>query len=100
MVAFVAGGLLGAFGLAAFGASRGKDGAVTVMVICKVLSGQTPLTLALRHVAASGPAQVWQLNAHNVLARLPDAPCRAGKITITLPAQSLSLFVVPTRTGH
>ena len=81
--------------LSAFGAQRSRDGAVTVMVISKVLSGQTPLTLNLRHVTPSGPAQVWQLAAHNVIQRLPDAPCRAGQIGVMLPAQSITLFVVP-----
>ncbi len=86
--------------LVAFGASRRTDGAVTVMVISKVLSGQTPLTLTLRHVTPAGPAQVWRLNARNVMERLPDTPCRAGQIAATLPAQSISLFVVPTRPLH
>ena len=83
--------------LAAFGAARRSDGAVTVMVISKVLTGQTPLTLALRHVTPSGPVQVWRLAAGSAIVRQPDTPCRAGQITSTLPPQSISLFVVPTQ---
>ena len=69
------------------------------MVISKVLSGRTPLDLILRHVTPSGPAQIWRLNAQNVIERLGDVPYRAGKISATLPAQSVTLFVVPTRSG-
>ena len=87
--------------LSAFGAQRGKDGAVTVMVVSKVLSGQTPVALTLRHVAPSGPAQVWRLTSRNVIERLPDAPCPAGRISATLTAQSVTLFVIPAqRTGR
>ncbi|BDI30511.1 hypothetical protein CCAX7_25620 [Capsulimonas corticalis] len=82
--------------LAAFSAQR-ADGAVTVMVVNKVLTGRTPLTLRLDHVKASGPAQVWQLNSRNVIERLADAPCRAGQVAAVLPAQSISLFVIPSR---
>ncbi len=81
--------------LASFAAVRRSDGALTVLVISKALSGETPLRLAVRHFAPSGPVQVWQLTANNVITRLPDTASRAGTIAATLPAQSLTLFVVP-----
>ncbi len=58
---------------------------------------RSPLTLRLRPVLPAGPAQVWQLNAQNVLARLPDVPVQTGQITIVLPPQSISLFLIPER---
>lgn len=85
--------------LTAFGAARSKDGAITVMVISKVLSGKTPMNLNLRHVTPSGPAEVWRLNSENVIGRLGDESCREGKISTTLPAQSITIFVIPTRSG-
>ncbi len=86
--------------LSSFAAVRRSDGALTVMVISKVLSGNTPLTLDLRDVAPAGPAQVWQLAASNVITRLPDVTARAGAVTTTLPAQSITLFVIPAHASQ
>ncbi len=81
--------------LASFASVRRSDGALTIMVISKVLSGQTPLTLRLRSILPSGPAQVWQLDAQNILARLPDVPIQAGQVKTVVPRQSISIFVIP-----
>jgi len=82
--------------LAAFGATRTSSGALTVMVVNKVLAGSTPTTIQLAHFAPRGPAaQVWQLTAANVITQLADAPVVADAINVTLPAQSITLFVVP-----
>src|SRR4029079_17848857 len=59
--------------VAAFAAVRSADGALTVMVVNKYLSGSTPVTLNLANFSASGPALVWQL-ASNAIGRLADAP--------------------------
>jgi hypothetical protein len=84
--------------LSSFAAVRRSDGALTVMVISKVLSGNTPLTLNLRGFTPGGPAQAWQLTSANVITRLTDAPGGGGSIRTTLPAQSITLFVVPAQT--
>ncbi len=81
--------------LASFASVRRADGALTIMVISKVLTGQTPLSLTVRHFALSSPVQVWQLTSRNVITRLPDTRCLAGQLSLTLPAQSISLLVVP-----
>src|SRR4029453_1335075 len=47
--------------LSAFAAVRTSDGALTIMVISKVLSGTTPVTVNLSNFASAGRAQVWQL---------------------------------------
>ena len=49
--------------VAAFAAERSKDGALTIMVISKYLSGQTPVTVNLANFPKSGKASVWQLTA-------------------------------------
>jgi hypothetical protein len=80
--------------LSAFAALRTSDGALTVMVVDKDLSGVTPLTLDIAGFTPSGPAQVWQLEG-NVLAQLPDVPVPGGTLHSTLPAPSVTLFVIP-----
>src|SRR5689334_8528242 len=47
--------------VSAFAAVRSTDGALTVMVINKYLSGSTPATINLSNFSAQGQAQVWQL---------------------------------------
>lgn len=80
---------------AVFAAERTSDGAMTVMVVNKVLAGETPLTLNLANFAGGASAQVWQLTKTNVIERKADAPVNGGSLTITVPAQSITLFVVP-----
>ena len=72
-----------------------KTGALTVMVISKVLSGTTPLTLTLAHFVASGTAQAYQLTSSNAIVSLPARSWSGGTLTDTLPAQSITLYVLP-----
>ncbi|HEX3652102.1 MAG TPA: glycoside hydrolase family 44 protein [Rhizomicrobium sp.] len=81
--------------LSAFAALRGTDGALTVMVISKVLGGETPVQLALSHAAASGTAQVYRLTASNSIQHLADLPWSGGVLNDTEPAQSITLYVLP-----
>jgi hypothetical protein len=46
-------------------------------------------------VNLSGPAAVWQLTSANQIARLADLPITNSAISNILPAQSITLFVVP-----
>jgi hypothetical protein len=81
--------------LSAFAALRAKDGAMTVMVISKVLSGTTPVTLTLANFAASGSAQVYRLTSTNVIQAQPNIAWSGGVLTDTEPAQSITLYVLP-----
>jgi hypothetical protein len=83
--------------VSAFAALRSGDGALTLMVISKYLSGSTPATLKLAHFAAATAAHVWQLTSSNVIRRLSDLPISNGVITAQLPQQSITLFVIPAR---
>jgi hypothetical protein len=83
--------------LSAFAAIRSSSGALTVMVISKVLSGSTPVTLHLSNFSASGAVQVWQLTASNAITRLSDLSA-SNSIATSVPAQSITLFVVPVGT--
>jgi len=82
--------------LSAFAAIRTNDSALTVMVINKTLTGYTPLSLNVTNFANSGTAQAWQLTASNVISQLAGVPYTGGVLSDTLPAQSVTLFVLPT----
>ena len=81
--------------VAAFAAQRSSDGALTVMVISKYLSATTAATINLSNVTHRGTAQVWQLTSANAITRLADLTLSGNGLAVTLPAQSITLFVVP-----
>jgi hypothetical protein len=81
--------------LSAFAALRGKDGALTVMVISKVLSGDTPLALALANFTQSGSAKVYRLTSSNTIQNLSNISWSGGVLNDTVPAQSVTLYVLP-----
>jgi hypothetical protein len=85
--------------LSAFAARRSSDGALTVMVINKALSGATSAAINIANFQAAGSAKVWQLTSANVISRLPDAAVGGGTVSATLPAQSVSLFVFAAASG-
>ena len=85
--------------VAAFAAQRSTDGALTVMVIAKSLSGSTPATITLANFVHGGTAQAWQLTAANAITRLPDVGVSGSSFAVTLPPQSVTLFVVANASG-
>lgn len=80
--------------VAVFAATRTSDGALTVMVISKVLSGDTPVTIALANVLDAGTAERWQLTSANAITRLADLSWSGRAVSDVLPPQSVTLFVV------
>jgi hypothetical protein len=85
--------------VAAFGALRAGDGALTIMLINKVLAGDTPATVNLANFVAGSLAQVWRLDAANVITQLANVPVSGGSISLPLPPQTLTLIVVPPGGG-
>lgn len=81
--------------LSAFSAVRTNDGALTIMVINKNLTNATPATFSLTNFPAKTSAQVWRLAASNAIVRLADVVVTNGILSNSLPAQSVTLFVVP-----
>lgn len=81
--------------LSVFAAERSSDHALTVMVISKVLSGSTAVTVNLSNFAPGAAAQAWQLTAANAITRLADIAVAGQSLAATVPAQSVTLFVVP-----
>jgi hypothetical protein len=86
--------------LAVFAAERSSDGALTIMAISKYLSGNTSTTFNLATFPHNGTAQVWQLTASNVITHLSDVTFIGGGFTTVLPAQSITLFVLPPAVGN
>jgi glycosyl hydrolase family 44 len=85
--------------LSSFAALRSSDNALTIMVISKALSGSTPMTVNLSGFAAGSSAQVWQLDAGNTIRRLADVAVSGSSFSQGVPAQSITLYVVPAGTG-
>jgi hypothetical protein len=65
------------------------------MVINKQLTNTAPLNLTLANFKAARSAQAWRLTAANVIGRLPDLAVNGNVVTDLLPAQSMTLYVVP-----
>ncbi len=81
--------------LAVFAAERMTDGALTVMVLNKSLSGAAPVRLTLPHFLSTGTAERWELSASGVIRRLEDVGVRDA-LSALLPQQSITLFVLPS----
>ena len=85
--------------VSAFAAQRTADGAVTLMVISKQLSGSTPATINVANFSHRGTAEAWQLTSANAIVRLADAPIAGNTLSVTLPPQSITLFVIAKASG-
>jgi hypothetical protein len=85
----------------AFAAERSTDGSMTVMLLNKDLEAAAPLTLQFDPSFVPGrTAQRWQLTARNVIERIADLKPRGAQWPLTLPAQSISLLVLPPAGRH
>ena len=81
--------------LSAFAAQRSSDEALTVMVINKVLSGSTPVAIALNKFEGTGRAHVYQLTSANAIQQLADLTYSRSMLNLSAPAQSITLVVIP-----
>ena len=82
--------------LSAFASLRASDGALTVVVVNKVAES-APVALNLAHFTPKGTVQAWQLTSANTITHLPDASVTGTRFTGTVPAQSITLYVLPPR---
>ena len=85
--------------VSAFAAMRTADGALTVMVVDKQLSSSATASIALANFAHRGSAQIWQLTSSNTIARLSDVAFGGTSFVVQVPAQSITLFVVPPQSA-
>jgi hypothetical protein len=81
--------------LSSFAAVRSSDGALTIMVVNKHLTASASLALNLANYSAGGTAQAWQLASTNAITRLSDVSVSGNALNTTVPAQSITLFIVP-----
>jgi len=81
--------------LSAFGAVRTSDGAMTLMAINKDLNNATPITANITNFNAIGTVQRWQLTSANTINHLANIALTNGVLSEMLPAQSITLFVLP-----
>ncbi|MFN7920957.1 MAG: glycoside hydrolase family 44 protein [Bryobacteraceae bacterium] len=86
--------------VAVFAAQRSTDGALTVMVISKYLTGATPVSVALSNFSGNGLAQVYQLTSSNAITRLADLSYGGSSVGFTAPPQSITLLVLPQGTPN
>jgi hypothetical protein len=81
-----------------FAAHRTSDNKLTIMIVAKVLSDTTPVTVNVANFAPSGSAQRWQLDAGNTIAQLANVAFAGSSLSLTVPAQSITLLVIPGAT--
>ena len=81
--------------VSAFAAQR-ADGTLTVMVISKYLSANTPVTVSLANFSGNGTAQWYQLTSANAINRLSDQSYTGNTLAVSLPPQSINLFILGT----
>jgi len=86
--------------VSAFSAVRKSDGALTVMLVNKDAGTSPSVSVNLAHFQASGVAHVWQLtgspgSSTNSINHLSDINVSSNTISLALPAQSVTLLIVP-----
>jgi hypothetical protein len=82
--------------LSSFAAVRSSDNALTVMVINKQ-QGSTPVTVSLANFTAGATAQGYQIASATQAAITPlgNVSITNNAISMTVPSQSITLFVIP-----
>jgi hypothetical protein len=86
--------------LSVFAAQRMAGNALTIMAVNKDLSSSPAVNFHLANFTAAGPVQIWQLTATNMITHQPDAAVSGSTLSVTLPAQSITLFVVPASSAQ
>ncbi|MBW8864930.1 MAG: glycoside hydrolase family 44 protein [Verrucomicrobia bacterium] len=81
--------------MAAFGAIRTNDGALTLMVINKDINNATAVDASITNFNSIGVAQRWQLTAANVISHLSNLAFTNSVLTDSVPVQSITLYVLP-----
>jgi hypothetical protein len=78
-----------------FASERTSDGALTIMLVAKVLTGDTPATVNLANFVPASPIQRYQLSSTNTITHLTNLAPSGSSISLTLPPQTITLLVVP-----
>lgn len=86
--------------VSAFGALRTGDNALTLMLINKQIGVSQSTTVNLANFTPGSVAERWQLTSTNQITRLSDLALTGPVFTTSLPAQSITLFVIAPGTGN
>lgn len=81
--------------VSAFASVRSTDGALTVMLVAKTLTGDTPATVSLANFPSGPPIQRWQFDSTKTITRRSDLTPSSSAVALTLPPQSVTLLVIP-----
>jgi len=81
--------------LSSFAAVRTKDHALTIVVINKSQAGPANVSITLANFSSKS-AQRWQLTSSNAIAQLSDTALSGNKLSAAVPAQSITMFVLPS----
>lgn len=81
--------------ISAFAALRSTDRALTIIAINKQLTASASASITLTNFLPSAAAEAWQLTSANTIGRLGNINLTGNTFSTTLPAQSITLFVVP-----
>jgi hypothetical protein len=84
--------------LSSFAAVRSSDHAITVIVINKALHSPARIEIDLRHACPRGDVQIRQLTASNEIDELASSTLKGETLTADVPAQSITLYVIPHAT--
>jgi hypothetical protein len=77
-----------------FAAVRSSDGALTLMVVNKQLISAAAVNVSIANYSAAQSAEAWQLTSANAINRLTDVTLSGNTLNTTVPAQSITLFVL------
>lgn len=81
--------------ISSFAALRTKDGALTIMAINKQLSTDTEVLFNISNFSGASTAKSYQLTSSGAINQLSDYALQNGNLEAYLPAQSVTLFVIP-----
>jgi hypothetical protein len=84
--------------VSAFAALRDGDSTMTLIVINKQLDRPADATVSLDHFPRRGVTETWRL-ADNKIFRQPDLHYADGTLHVSLPPQSVTLFVLRGAAG-
>jgi len=86
--------------LSIYAAERGRDGALTLLIVNKAGEGLTS-TVTISGFVPAGLARIYRYSDQQLdaIVREPDQPVSAGGFTAVFPANSITLVVVPPAAG-
>jgi len=81
--------------ISSFAARRASDGALTIILISKYLTGNTSVKLTVANFAGNNVVQAYQLTSANAITRLSDTALSSNTVPVVLPPQSITMLVLP-----